>query len=95
MHDVANKYDCNKFIKYQHSIKAAIWNEDKAKWEIKVQRGDGAVFQDDVDVFINAGGVLKYDLSRPYYRFIWSDANFVTVTGSGLISKAFTTSKAS
>ncbi|KAJ5638158.1 hypothetical protein N7490_008037 [Penicillium lividum] len=59
MHDVADKYDCNKFIKYRHSIKAAVWNEDKAKWEIQVQIGDGAVFQDDVDVFINAGGVLN------------------------------------
>ncbi|KAJ5772464.1 hypothetical protein N7520_002993 [Penicillium odoratum] len=59
MHDVADKYDCNKFIKYRHSIKAAVWNEDKAKWEIQVQNGDGAVFQDDVDVFINAGGVLN------------------------------------
>lgn len=59
MHDVADKFDCNKYIKYRHSIKAAVWNEDKSKWEIQVQNGDGVVFQDDVDVFINAGGVLK------------------------------------
>ncbi|KAJ5661372.1 uncharacterized protein N7484_000744 [Penicillium longicatenatum] len=59
MHGVADKYDCNKFIKYRHSIKAAVWNEDKAKWEIQVENGDGVVFQDDVDVFINAGGVLN------------------------------------
>lgn len=59
MHSVADKYDCNKYIKYQHTIKSAVWNEDKAKWEIQVQKVDGTVFKDEVDVFINAGGVLK------------------------------------
>ncbi|KAJ5805148.1 hypothetical protein N7474_011035 [Penicillium riverlandense] len=59
MHGVADKYDCNKYIKYQHTIKSAIWNEDTAKWEIQVKRADGSVLDDEVDVFINAGGVLK------------------------------------
>ncbi|KAJ5107515.1 hypothetical protein N7456_004190 [Penicillium angulare] len=59
MQDVAKKYECNKYIKYRHSIKAAIWNETKAKWELQVQVGDGTVFHDDVDVFINAGGILN------------------------------------
>jgi cation diffusion facilitator CzcD-associated flavoprotein CzcO len=59
MHSVADKYDCNKYIKYQHTIKSAIWNENDGKWDIKVQQADGTVFIDNVDVFINAGGVLK------------------------------------
>jgi cation diffusion facilitator CzcD-associated flavoprotein CzcO len=59
MHGVADKYDCNKYIKYQHTIKSAIWNEDTAKWEIQVKRADGSMLDDEVDVFINAGGVLK------------------------------------
>lgn len=59
MHSVADKYDCNKYIKYQHTIKSAIWNENDAKWDIKVQQEDGTIFTDNVDVFINAGGVLK------------------------------------
>lgn len=63
MHQVADKYDCNKYIKYEHSIKSAIWNESDAKWAIKVQKEDGSIVEDNVDVFINAGGVLKYDIS--------------------------------
>ena len=59
MHDVAEKFDCSKYIKLQHSIQAAKWNETKAKWELEVKDGQGNVFSDDVDVFINAGGVLK------------------------------------
>ncbi|GAM39067.1 hypothetical protein TCE0_034f10308 [Talaromyces pinophilus] len=59
MHQVADKYDCNKYIKYEHSIKSAVWNENDAKWAIKVQKGDGSVLEDNVDVFINAGGVLN------------------------------------
>lgn len=59
MHGVADKYDCNRYIKYKHSVKSAIWNEAKGKWEIQVQAGDGSTVHDEVDVFINAGGVLK------------------------------------
>lgn len=59
MHNVADKYECNRFIKYKHSVKSAIWNESKGKWAIQVQNGEGATIDDEVDVFINAGGVLK------------------------------------
>lgn len=59
MRKVADKYDCNQHIRYQHTIKSALWKEDTAKWEIQVQQSNGAVFKDEVDVFINAGGVLK------------------------------------
>lgn len=59
MHDVADKYDCNKYIHYKHSINSAVWNENTAKWEVTVQKPDGSAFLDEVDIFINAGGVLK------------------------------------
>ncbi|CAL5869728.1 uncharacterized protein PFLUO_LOCUS3958 [Penicillium psychrofluorescens] len=59
MHSVADKYDCNNYIKYQHTIKSATWNEDTVKWEIQVKRADGSILGDEVDVFINAGGVLN------------------------------------
>ena len=59
MHAVAKKYDCNKYIKYQHAIKSAVWKEARGKWNIKVEKAGGSVIEDEVDVFINAGGVLK------------------------------------
>lgn len=60
MHDVATKYDCEKYIKYRHAVKSAVWNESKGKWAVQVQNGDGVTIDDEVDVFVNAGGVLKY-----------------------------------
>lgn len=59
MHDVADKYDCNKYIKLRHSIQSATWDEANAKWVLRVQDSEGKLFSDEVDVFINAGGVLK------------------------------------
>jgi hypothetical protein len=66
MHGIAKKYDCNKYIKYQHTIKSAIWNESKGKWNIKVETADGKFVTDEVDVFVNAGGVLKLVISPSY-----------------------------
>lgn len=59
MHDVAEKYECNKYIKYKHSINGARWNESKGKWEIQVSDGNNKPIHEEADVFVNAGGVLK------------------------------------
>ena len=59
MKGVADKYDANKYIKLQHSIKGARWDESKGRWNIQVAAPEGAEFTDECDVFINAGGVLK------------------------------------
>ncbi|SPO06777.1 related to monooxigenase [Cephalotrichum gorgonifer] len=59
MHDVADKFDCKKYIKLQHSVQGARWNETKAKWELEVKDGQGNIISDEVDIFINAGGVLN------------------------------------
>ena len=59
MHDVADKYDCKKYVKLEHSIQGATWNDAKAKWDLEVKDGKGRVFSDEVDIFINASGVLK------------------------------------
>ncbi|KAL3455430.1 hypothetical protein BJX64DRAFT_297637 [Aspergillus heterothallicus] len=58
MHDVADRYGCKQYIRYRHAIKSAVWNEEKAKWALEVEN-DGGRFQDEVDVFVNAGGVLN------------------------------------
>lgn len=59
MHKVSEKYDCNRFIKYKHSITGATWDEKRGKWNIQIKNGDGGTLLDEADVFINAGGVLK------------------------------------
>ncbi|KAF2653673.1 FAD/NAD(P)-binding domain-containing protein [Lophiostoma macrostomum CBS 122681] len=59
MHDVSKKHNCDRFIKYSHSIKGAHWNQDRGTWSIEVQKADGSIILDEADVFINAGGVLN------------------------------------
>lgn len=65
MHKVAKEFDCYKYIKYQHTIKSAIWKEEESKWDIEVRTPNGTILQDKADVFINAGGVLKSAIRYP------------------------------
>lgn len=59
MKDVAKRYEVEKYIRLQHSVESAIWNEEKGKWDLQIRNGSILV-QDECDVFINASGVLKY-----------------------------------
>lgn len=59
MHNVSKKHDCERFIKYKHTINGATWDEKRGKWNIQVRNSEGGVIWDEADVFINAGGVLK------------------------------------
>uniref|UniRef100_A0A8H7KCV7 FAD/NAD(P)-binding domain-containing protein n=1 Tax=Bionectria ochroleuca TaxID=29856 RepID=A0A8H7KCV7_BIOOC len=60
MHDVAKQYDCEKYVKYNHSIRSAAWVEDISKWQLTVEKtAKRLTFVDEVDIFINAGGVLN------------------------------------
>ncbi|KAL2833548.1 hypothetical protein BJY01DRAFT_259862 [Aspergillus pseudoustus] len=58
MHAVADKYECKQYIRYRHTINSAVWDEGRAKWALQVENAEGS-FGDEVDVFINAGGVLN------------------------------------
>ncbi|CAG9953721.1 unnamed protein product [Clonostachys rosea f. rosea IK726] len=59
MHEVADKYDCKKYIKLQHSVQSATWNEGNGKWDLKIKDASGSIIGDEADVFINASGVLN------------------------------------
>lgn len=58
MKATAKKYSIEDYIKYNHSIRSASWDDVKGKWKICVEN-QGTTFEDECDVFINAGGVLK------------------------------------
>lgn len=59
MKDVAKRYEVEKYIRLRHSVVSAIWNEEMGKWVTQVKKGDGTLFTDECDVFINASGILK------------------------------------
>ncbi|KAF9882919.1 hypothetical protein FE257_004900 [Aspergillus nanangensis] len=54
----AGKYGVEDYIKYNHSVKSAVWDESGGKWHVWIQAG-GRLFEDVCDVFVNAGGVLN------------------------------------
>jgi len=62
MKKTASKYKADQYMKFSHEIVSAIWDETEGKWNLKIKHGD-VVFDDKCDVFINAGGVLKYENS--------------------------------
>lgn len=46
-------------MKFEHKVTSATWDEDRGKWDVRVQGPDGTEFVDTCDVLINGGGVLK------------------------------------
>jgi cation diffusion facilitator CzcD-associated flavoprotein CzcO len=67
MKKTSSKYGADQYTKFKHEIKSAIWDETAGKWNLKVNHGD-QTFDDKCDVFINAGGVLKY--GRPNVSYL-------------------------
>ena len=63
---VAEKYNSYKYIRFGHKVVGAHWHEESAKWRLQVQKGDedANIMEDEVDVFLNAGGILKYILQE-------------------------------
>lgn len=60
MKHVADKYGLRKFIKLQHEVIHAEWDDGSAKWHVKVRNlTDGTKFVDTSDVLINASGTFK------------------------------------
>ncbi|KAJ9156053.1 Steroid monooxygenase [Pleurostoma richardsiae] len=59
--DVAEKYDLNKYIRLNHRVVEAVWDEGEQMWHIRIQKGDdpNAIIEDKANVFINASGVLN------------------------------------
>ncbi len=55
-----------KYIKLNHRIQVARWDEGAQEWLVKVQIGDDPedVFEDWANVLVDASGGLKYVLSR-------------------------------
>ncbi|TIA64505.1 steroid monooxygenase [Aureobasidium pullulans] len=57
---VADDYDLRKYIRLNHRIVGATWNEDTRDWLVQVEDlTTEHVFQDDCNVLINASGVLN------------------------------------
>lgn len=57
--NTTEKYDLNKYIKTNHTVTGASWNEDEGLWHVKIRDLEGNEIQDTCNVLINGGGILK------------------------------------
>ncbi len=57
--DFAKKYGLEKYIKTEHAVSHAEWDERAAKWNVKVKDArTGSIIDDQCDILINATGTL-------------------------------------
>lgn len=58
MADVVKQHNLERFVKLEHEIQKAEWQQAAGKWKITIRGPEGA-FDDYADFFINGGGCLK------------------------------------
>ncbi|KAJ7677213.1 FAD/NAD-P-binding domain-containing protein [Mycena rosella] len=56
---LVDKFNLWKYIKLQHEVLRAEWDDGAKKWRLQVRGPDGKEFEDECDVFLNGGGVLN------------------------------------
>lgn len=51
----------NKFIRLNHKVVGAFWDEEEQMWHVKIQNGENPdeIIEDKANIFVNASGVLK------------------------------------
>ena len=50
-----------QYIKFNHKVVEARWNEEDSRWHLKIEDMDrGSVIEDEGDVLLSATGILKY-----------------------------------
>jgi len=57
------KYDLGRLVKFNHAVVGADWNEERAKWIVKVEKteenGQKLDFEQECDFLVNGTGVLN------------------------------------
>ncbi|KAH7336483.1 cyclohexanone monooxygenase [Rhexocercosporidium sp. MPI-PUGE-AT-0058] len=56
---IAVKYDLEKYVKFEHKVSLASWNEDKGKWDLTIITPDGSELHDECEVLANCSGILN------------------------------------
>ena len=70
-----------RYIRLRHELVAARWDEETAKWHIKIRRGpDGDEFEDTADVLFLGTGALS--------RYRWPDIPGLDTFGGTLVHSA-------
>ncbi|KAF3003284.1 hypothetical protein E8E14_006499 [Neopestalotiopsis sp. 37M] len=58
--DVAVRYDLEKYVKLNTSVRSAAWDDEAGKWHLQISSAaDGSEFTDSCDILISASGILN------------------------------------
>ena len=58
--DTAKNFDLEKYIRLQHEVVEAVWNENEGLWCLKIRDvATGAIVEDQCHFLVNGGGFLK------------------------------------
>ena len=59
--EIVAEHNLKGFVKMQHRVVGAWWDEEKGEWRVKIQPGENPeeAFYDTGNILINATGVLK------------------------------------
>lgn len=57
--NTVEKYSLRDPIVFGTKITSSLWDEDAGKWQLKLRRHDGTIFNDEADILINASGILN------------------------------------
>ncbi|PGH16788.1 hypothetical protein AJ80_05103 [Polytolypa hystricis UAMH7299] len=52
------KYNLDERVQLNSKVVSTVWNDEKGKWLIKVER-DGAIIEDEAEILINGAGILN------------------------------------
>lgn len=58
MKKMAQKWDLERDVKYDHKVTGAHWQHSRGQWRVQVEY-DGVTFEDYADILISAQGFLK------------------------------------
>ncbi|KAJ3803442.1 FAD/NAD-P-binding domain-containing protein [Lentinula aff. detonsa] len=57
--DLVERFGLEKYMRFSHEVVRAEWVDDTSRWKLTIRSPDGRHFEDECNVFINAGGVLN------------------------------------
>lgn len=65
--EVADKYGLYKYVKLQHFVSGASWDEQNGIWNVEIKNmRTGTIEHDWGHILVNGSGVLKYP--RPWHQ---------------------------
>ncbi|KAL5050819.1 hypothetical protein BDW71DRAFT_203538 [Aspergillus fruticulosus] len=53
------KYNLDEQVKFNTTVASTIWDDAKGKWNIKVEKNNGTIQEDEADILVNGSGILN------------------------------------